>query len=812
MSAPTLSNPRRALRVLLVEDNAGDVVLVQEMFEALGGYELTSVPLLSAALARLGTERFDAAVVDLGLPDSGGPATAAAVLAKTPSLPVLVLTGSDDDEVALEAIRLGAQDYLVKGKVRPEMLRRAIRYAIERQRQEDRLLHLNAVLRAIRNVNQLITREKDPERLLAQCCTILTETRGYPVVWAALVDEQGRPLTCTESGAGAAFAAVRTEIERGQFPECGRRALASRSPVAIPVSETGCSGCALAVGRPDTAAIAAALRHGDRVYGLLVAALPVARAGDPEEVELFAEVAGDLALALHGLELARQRERAQQALAAERALLRTFIDALPDVAFTKDNAGRFVISNQAHLDLVGATAEAEVAGKTVFDLHPAHLAQGYHEDDLRVLRQGETILNREELTRTPAGREEWYLTVKTPLRGPDGTILGLVGISRNIQDLKQAEMTLRQSEQHYRSLFENMLNGFAFCRMHYEGGVPQDFTYLEVNAAFEALTGLKDVTGKRVSEVIPGIRAAAPGLFEIYDRVASTGVPERFETYVETLKMWFEIAVYSPRPEHFVAVFDVITARKRAEQEVRKLNAELEQRVEERTVELEAANQELESFAYAVSHDLRAPLRALSGFSQALVEDYGPDLKGEARSHLDQITQASRKMGDLIDGLLILSRCTRGDLSRDPVDLSALAERLRAELAQAEPERRVVWQIEPGLVGRGDARMLEVVLRNLLANAWKYTAKTAAATIRFYGEPAGKAPFFCVADNGAGFAMAHAAKLFQPFQRLHRQDEFPGIGIGLATVQRIVHRHGGEIRAEGAVGQGATFRFSLPEA
>jgi signal transduction histidine kinase len=253
---------------------------------------------------------------------------------------------------------------------------------------------------------------------------------------------------------------------------------------------------------------------------------------------------------------------------------------------------------------------------------------------------------------------------------------------------------------------------------------------------------------------------------------------------------------------------------------------ELEQRVQERTAELLAANQELNPFAYAVSHDLRQPLRAMIGFSQALVEDYGATLPGAAHEFLNHIIQAGRRMGELIDGLLRLSRSTRGELQRDVVDLSALAARILGELAAAEPERRVTWTVAPGLTTRGDERMIEVVLANLLGNAWKYTAKTPqpkieVGTLEYRSNagmgkgqdsgaaPSQPAPVFFVRDNGVGFDPKHAARLFQPFQRLHREDEFPGIGIGLATVQRIVHRHGGTIRATAAPGQGATFSFSL---
>jgi len=253
-----------------------------------------------------------------------------------------------------------------------------------------------------------------------------------------------------------------------------------------------------------------------------------------------------------------------------------------------------------------------------------------------------------------------------------------------------------------------------------------------------------------------------------------------------------------------------VTERVESENLIRGLNADLERRVEARTAELRAANRELDSFAYAVSHDLRTPLRALSGLTGALHEDYGERLDDEARDYLDEIGRASRRMADLVDGLLVLSRTVRGEMRRDRVDLTGLAREVLAELGRSDPERRVDGQVEPDLTAAGDARMIDAVLRNLIGNAWKYTAGRERAEIRVFAGSRQGQRIYCVADNGAGFDMAHAARLFQPFQRLHRQDEFPGIGIGLATVQRIVHRHGGEVWGEGRPGQGATFSFSLP--
>jgi signal transduction histidine kinase/DNA-binding NarL/FixJ family response regulator len=527
---------QQPLRLLLLEDNAGDARLVQGAIDehATGEFSVVWVERLSQALQRLDAERFDVVLCDLGLPDSTGLATAEAIAAHAPAMPLVLLTGSHDQDLGRDAIQRGAQDYLVKDEVRGPVIVRTLRYAMERKRLESGLRAANEALE----------------------CRVAERT--------AELEQANRSLRASESR----FRQL-TEMSSDFYWE---------SDAGHRLTQRGSSGKESTI--PEF--------QGQEQFGL-------------------------------------QRWE------------------IPYLA----------------------------PGEEVWRAHRETLAAHLPFRDFEVLR------------------------------------LGVDGTPRHIL-----------------------------------------------------------VSGDPVFD--------ASGVF--------TG---------------------------YIGVGTDITERRNHQTELQRLNESLEQRVRDRTRALEVANRELESFSYSVSHDLRAPLRAINGFSQLLEQQCAPQPNDDCRNFVKRIRAGSEKMGHLIEDLLSLSRLSRQPMHTSAVDLSALVCELAEELTAADASRRIEWVIAPDVRADGDAGLLRVALQNLVGNAWKYSSRRDAARIEFGVTTQHGRPVYFVRDNGAGFDMAYADKLFTAFQRLHSSLEFPGTGIGLATVARIVHRHGGEVWADGQMDAGATFYFTL---
>ena len=383
-------------------------------------------------------------------------------------------------------------------------------------------------------------------------------------------------------------------------------------------------------------------------------------------------------------------------------------------------------------------------------------------------------------------------------------------VLRDVARWLLAEQVLRESQAMYRDVVESvneiLFQTDADGRLTFLNRAWRNTTNFDTRLSIgqDLLDFVTEDDRGRVGHCLGAIREGYEeiGQFEFRLRTQASG-PRWVEATIRPLRDTYDRIVGSS------GTLDDITVRKEAEQTQRNLNRELETRVRVRTAELEASNRELEAFSYSVSHDLRAPLRAIDGFAQIVAEDYAPRLDDIGREYLQRIRVATQRMARLIDDLIDLARLTRQSMRREQVNLSQLVDQILGELHQESPERCVETSVEPGLIVAADRALMRVALDNLLRNAWKFTNRREVAQIRFHAEMRDRQIVYCVSDNGAGFDMSFASKLFLPFHRLHGVSEFDGTGIGLATVQRVIQRHEGKVWAESTPDEGASFFFTL---
>ena len=512
------------------------------------------------------------------------------------------------------------------------------------------------------------------------------------------------------------------------------------------------------------------------------------------------------------------RKWAEEALLQAGALQRAIFNSANFSSIATDEKGIIQIFNVGAERMLGYTA-AEVMNKiTPADISDPEelivraealslecktpIAPGFEALVFKASRGIEDIYEltyvRKDGSRFPA------VVSVTALRDGQDAIIGYLLIGTDNTARQRADEALRKNEAQLHTIIENLDEGVVVSDLNGDllhSNHAADVLHVAAGLEFSDLNGTLLPRDQRpLARILRGERLR--------------GVEVRIQSFAADGPRIFSCGGTLVRdgggqPLMAVVTFSDITERRQAADVIDQLNTDLERRVVERTAQLEIANKELEAFCYSVSHDLRAPLRSLDGFSQALLEDYADKLDAQGRSYLDRIRAASQRMGQLIDDLLNLSRVSRGEVNRELVDLSKMAHEVVDECRATAPERDAEFVVADGLIAKTDPRLLRIVLTNLFGNAWKFTTKQPHARIEF-GSTGGKGgKEYFVRDNGAGFDQAYSSKLFGVFRRLHADGDFPGTGIGLATVQRIIQRQGGRVWAEGQVEQGATFHFTL---
>lgn len=704
----------------------------------------------------------------------------------------------------------------------------------ERKRTEELLHRLNRELRAISECNQVLMRAIDEPSLLKDICRIVCEDAEYCMAWVGYPEQDTaktlRPVAW--AGEEKGYLANAGLVWSDKDSERGPTGTAIRTGKTVffqdlKAERTTAPWRKEALKRHFRCCISMPLKD-DRgsVFGGFTIYSSQPNAFTPEEIRLLEELAENLAFGITVLRGRIERKRAEDEIRTlnaelERRVLErthelkcrtqeleTLFDTAPvGLAICHDVTGNHILGNPTLEEWAGVPRGGEVS--LTAEVRPAyHTRDGNGKElsgsDLPMQRacRGEVISGEVLEIVRPDGKVYVVLSNARPILDEAGKPRGSIGAFMDITARKQAEEALRQSEERFKAIASNTPDLLLVQDrdLRYELIINPQLGFTE-----------KDVIGKTDLDLLRPDEAEQ--ITAIKRHVLETGRPLQLEIPVTSSSgtLHFFQGSFIPRfnskgeVDGLIGYFRDTTDQKNANEKIRRLNEQLQHRA----TELEAANQELEAFSYSASHDLRAPLRTIDSYSHILLEDCATHLPEESQAHLREICRATERMGRLIDGMLTLSRITRAQLQRRHVNLSDMASEVIDELRKLEPNRRVDVRIDPQLHAQGDPQLLRILLDNLLGNAWKFSNRESVADIHFGQTKLNGEFIFFVRDNGVGFDMKYVHKLFGAFQRLHKASDFPGTGVGLATVLRVISRHSGRIWAESKLGEGATFYFTL---
>ena len=708
-------------------------------------------------------------------------------------------------------VEVSMRSAVIRGQ---ERLLVVVRDITERKHLGERMAHLNLVLRAIRNVNQLITKEHDRDRLLQGACDNLIETRGYPNAWIALLDHSGTLLTTAEAGLGEAFAPVVKRLEQGELIECGKKALTQSGVVVIDDPISACRGCPLAELHEDRRAMTTRLDYEGMVYGIFSVTVPAKLAADGEEQALFKEVAEDIAFALYNLKLEEERKRAEDALAESEKKLSQIVNGSSTPILVIDKTHTVTHWNRACENLTGVSAneivgtkrqwspfystERPILADIIVDRSTEEGLPGYYGDKFRKSALIDGAYEVEDFF--PMFGDKWLFLTAAPLRDDHGNVTGAIESLRDITERKVAERKLRESERKFRSLVEQV------PAITYIAALDEYSTTLYISSQVEEILGippeeyktdtdfwvkhLHEEDRKRVLEEMSQAHETGNPFVSEYRMITSSGKTVWISDEAVILKDNMGTALYL-----LGLMFD-ITARKQDEMKLKQTMADLKR-----------SNTDLEQFAYVVSHDLQEPLRMISSYVQLLSKRYKDKLDSDANDFIGFAVDGASRMQTLIHDLLTYSRVGTRGKPLTPTDCEDILEQVLANLKLTIEDNCAVVTHAALPIINVDASQLNQLLQNLIGNAIKFHGD-APPHIHVSAEQKDGEWEFSVVDNGIGIAPKFFDRIFVIFQRLHGRDEYSGTGIGLAVCKKIVERHGGRMWVESEPGQGATFYFT----